>query len=238
LSKDEKATVTYYDLGLMEYEKAWKIQLRLMEMRADGRFGDVILLVEHPHVFTLGRKGDASNILDENVPVYRVERGGDATYHGPGQLVVYPIIDINSRGMGVKEFVTALEEVCIAVLRQFGVEATLQDGKPGVWVNSRKIASIGLAIRHWVTFHGLALNANTDMSYFRKIRPCGMEGEIMVSLRQLLGREVTLEEIRPLFLQSYSARFGVKLVRGDNEELEQAVMSARADSKTQAVKIT
>jgi len=207
------------DLGLTEYARAWQAQLALVELRAEGKIGDVLLLVEHPHVFTLGRKGDERNILDRSIPVYRVERGGDATYHGPGQLVAYPIIDLNKRGLGVKEFVNVLEDVCISVLRRFGVQASRLEGKPGVWVCQRKIVSIGLAIRHWVTFHGLAFNVNTDMRYFSRIRPCGMEAETMVSLHQLKGQQIDLAVVKVAFKEEFAARLGVRLIDGTLEDL-------------------
>ena len=203
----------------MGYERVWRIQHTLVERRIAREIGDVLILVEHDHVFTLGRKGDERNILDRTVPVYRVERGGDATYHGPGQLVAYPIIDLNERGIGVKEFVKLLEDTCIGVLKRLGVEASSIEGKPGVWVGGRKIASIGLAIRHWVSFHGLAFNINPDMSYFHKIRPCGMESQLMTSLAQLMAKKYTLEEIKPLFKEEFAKRIKSNIVDASLEEV-------------------
>ena len=203
----------------MGYERVWRIQHTLVERRIAREIGDVLILVEHDHVFTLGRKGNERNILDRTVPVYRVERGGDATYHGPGQLVAYPIIDLNERGIGVKEFVKLLEDTCIGVLKRLGVEASSIEGKPGVWVGGRKIASIGLAIRHWVSFHGLAFNINPDMSYFHKIRPCGMESQLMTSLAQLMAKKYTLEEIKPLFKEEFAKRIKSNIVDASLEEV-------------------
>ena len=184
------------DLGLMEYGEAWRIQLETVEKRIRGEVGDTLLIVEHPRVYTLGRKGLEENMLNRTVPCYRVERGGDATYHGPGQLVIYPILDLNERGLGVKELVNILEESCIRTLRWYGVEAERMEGKPGVWVRGKKITSIGLAVRHWVTFHGMAFNINTDLSYFHGIRPCGMDSDIMTSLKDLLSRQIPMEEVK------------------------------------------
>jgi lipoate-protein ligase B len=184
------------DLGLMEYGEAWKIQLETVEKRIRKEVADTLLIVEHPHVYTLGRKGLEENILNRAVPCYRVERGGDATYHGPGQLVIYPILDLNENGLGVKELVNILEESCIRTLQWYGVDAGTMEGKPGVWVKGKKIASIGLAVRHWVTFHGMAFNINTDLSYFHGIRPCGMDSEIMTSLNEVLGRHIPMYEVK------------------------------------------
>jgi len=184
------------DLGLMEYGEAWRTQLEIVEKRIGGEVGDTLLIVEHPHVYTLGRKGMEENILNKNIPCYRVERGGDATYHGPGQLVVYPILNLNERGLGVRDLVNILEESCIRTLQLYGVVGGRLEGKPGVWVNGRKIASIGLAVRHWVTFHGMAFNINTDLRYFNGIRPCGMDPEIMTSLQEILGHPIPMDEAK------------------------------------------
>jgi len=203
--------LTCIDLGLVEYSRVWRLQLRLVEKRISGEVGDVLILVEHPHVFTLGRRGDENNILDKSIPVYRVERGGDATYHGPGQLVAYPIVNLNELGLGVREFVNLLEEVCISVLGKLGVGAGRVEGKPGVWVKGRKIVSIGLAIRHWVTYHGLAFNVNTDLSYFFKIRPCGMDSDVMTSLQQVTGQTHDLSHVKQLLAVEMAERLGLKL---------------------------
>ncbi|MDJ0269577.1 MAG: lipoyl(octanoyl) transferase LipB [Aigarchaeota archaeon] len=201
-----RAKIVCCDLGYADYEWTWNLQLKLVELRIQEKVGDLLLLVEHPHVFTLGRKGDEHNILDWSIPVYRIERGGDATYHGPGQMVAYPIIDLNKRGLGVKEFVNILEESCIATLRRLGVEASRVEGMPGVWVGGKKIASIGLAVKHWVTYHGIALNVNTDLSYFTRIRPCGMESSVITSLQKIKGRSYNLDEVKILFKEEFARR--------------------------------
>ena len=170
------------DLGFIEYGRAHRIQLRLVEERAAGRIPDTLLLLEHPHVITLGRRMRDAELRVEGVPVYRVERGGEATYHGPGQLIGYPIIDLNLARMGIKEYVWRIEETLIRSLREFGVEAGRLEGHPGVWVQGKKIASIGIAVRWWITFHGFALNVHPDLSYFKLIKPCGLEPEIMTSM--------------------------------------------------------
>ncbi|MEM1949299.1 MAG: lipoyl(octanoyl) transferase LipB, partial [Candidatus Caldarchaeum sp.] len=163
--------LAFIDLGLADYVETHKLMLRLVERRSAGEIPDTVLLLEHPDVYTLGRRGLEENVLDRSLPVYRVERGGDATYHGPGQLVVYPIISLQENRLGVGELVKLLEDAVIMLLEDYGVSAVRVEGKPGVWVGGRKIASIGMALKNWVSYHGLALNINTDLAKFRGIRP-------------------------------------------------------------------
>jgi lipoate-protein ligase B len=218
------------DLGLMEYEAAWRLQKELVESKARGTLqADYVLLVEHPHVFTLGRKGDPENILVDDVPVYRVERGGDVTYHGPGQLVLYPIVDLTRLNMSVRGYLRALEQLIIDSLVAFGITATSIEGKTGVWVNDRKIASIGVAVDRWITYHGAALNVNTDMSYFYKIRPCGMPSEVMTSMEKVLGHKVDLNEVKQSVIKSYSKTMGVQPSFIGRLEVERQLLTKVAD---------
>ncbi|MEM0349697.1 MAG: lipoyl(octanoyl) transferase LipB [Candidatus Caldarchaeum sp.] len=193
MSRDE---LFFLDLGLLDYRECHAKMLRLVEQRIAQEVGDTVILVEHPHVYTLGRKGREENVLDKSVPVYRVERGGDATYHGPGQLVAYPVIDLNKLDVTVAGFVHLLEDVLIKVLHDFSIEAERVEGYPGVWVRGKKIASIGLAVKQWVTYHGIALNVNTDLSKFMGIRPCGMDSEIMTSMEKILGQKVDMTTVK------------------------------------------
>ncbi len=202
------SNIVFQDLGLMDYLEALELQHRLVEKRIAGEIHDTVLLLEHSDVYTLGRRGLEENIIDRSIPVYRVERGGDATYHGPGQLVVYPIVNLNENRLGVAEFVRILETVCINMLSRYGIRAELVEKKPGVWVNGKKIASIGLAVKNWVTYHGLALNINTDLSKFYGIRPCGMDPDMMTSLHILLGRRIELEEVKKGFAYFFSKALG------------------------------
>lgn len=205
MSRDE---IVFLDFGLLDYMECHAKMLKLVEKRINQEVGDIVILVEHPHVYTLGRKGREENILDRSVPVYRVERGGDATYHGPGQLVAYPIIDLNRLAVTVAGFVHLLEEVVIKVLHDFSIEAERVEGYPGVWVKGRKIASIGLAVKQWVTYHGIALNVNTDLSKFMGIRPCGMDSEIMTSMEKILGRKVDMAKVKKSFVKHLSQKLG------------------------------
>ncbi|MEM4642684.1 MAG: lipoyl(octanoyl) transferase LipB [Candidatus Caldarchaeum sp.] len=205
MSRDE---IVFLDFGLLDYMECHAKMLKLVEKRINQEVGDIVILVEHPHVYTLGRKGREENILDRSVPVYRVERGGDATYHGPGQLVAYPIIDLNRLAVTVAGFVHLLEEVVIKVLHDFSIEAERVEGYPGVWVKERKIASIGLAVKQWVTYHGVALNVNTDLSKFMGIRPCGMDSETMTSMEKILGQKLNMTKVKQSLVKHLSQKLG------------------------------
>jgi len=191
------------DLGLIGYREAHDLQLKLVELRSKGRVPDTLLLLEHNHVITLGRRLRSMDLRLPNIPVYKVERGGEATYHGPGQLVGYTIIDLEELGIGVWDYVWRIEEVLIRTIKEFGLNGYRVKKYPGVWVNGRKIASIGLALSHWITYHGFALNVNPDLRYFKLIRPCGLSPEMMTSIRRELGREVDLEKVKQLVAENF-----------------------------------
>lgn len=200
----------------------WNFQKELVEKRVRNEIPDSLVVVEHDHVLTLGRSGRAENILVEGLPKFELERGGDVTYHGPGQLVAYPIISLNARGLGVRQYVELLEVVVSEALLKFGINS---DGKlgqmTGVWVDGkRKIASIGVAVSHWVTYHGLALNVNTDLSYFQKIKPCGFESSIMTSIAKERGRNfVSMDDVRGEVIDSFSSHFDLNFEAGRDKPL-------------------
>jgi lipoate-protein ligase B len=202
------------DLGLRDYREVWELQLKLVNLRATGQIHDTLILVEHPHVFTVG-KAVSEKIPAEigRVPVIQIERGGQWTYHGPGQLVGYPILDLNVRGRDVHNFVWSIEETLIRALDEFEIKAGRIEGKgkTGVWVGKTKIASIGAAIRNWITFHGFALNVNTDMSYFAMIEPCGMPGSTMISMKTLLNENVDFNKVKRTVLQEFADLFHLNL---------------------------
>ena len=191
------------DLGLIGYREAHDLQLKLVELRSKGRVPDTLLLLEHNHVITLGRRLRSMDLRLPNIPVYKVERGGEATYHGPGQLVGYTIIDLEELGISVWDYVWRIEEVLIRTIKEFGLNGYRVEKYPGVWVNGRKIASIGLALSHWITYHGFALNVNPDLRYFKLIRPCGLSPEMMTSIQRELGREVDLEKVKRLVAENF-----------------------------------
>jgi lipoate-protein ligase B len=190
------------DLGLIDYKEAWELQHDLWAKRVAGELPDLLLLLEHPHVITLGRRGNRSHLIAStevletmNIPLFHIERGGDVTYHGPGQLVAYPILDLKSYGYRVIRYVDQLEEVLLRVLRDFGIEGKRDPLNRGVWVNGDKIASIGVTIKRWVSFHGLALNYDTNLNYFDLIHPCGLEGKKMTSMASILEKKVSRERL-------------------------------------------
>ncbi len=190
------------DLGLIDYEKAWELQRQLWLKRVEGELPDLLLLLEHPHVLTLGRRGNRSFLIASaeeleavGVPIFHVERGGDVTYHGPGQLVGYPILNLKDYGYRVIRYVEQLEEVLMRVLSDFGIAGKREAINRGVWVGGEKIASIGVAIKRWVAFHGFALNYDTDLKYFDLIHPCGLEGVKVTSMGKVLGRKISRNEV-------------------------------------------
>jgi lipoyl(octanoyl) transferase len=191
------------DLGTEGFRDTWARQHTLVEQRQRGDAPDSLLLVEHPHVFTLGRRREAgSNVLmPGDVEVIEIERGGDVTYHGPGQIVAYPIVLLEDGERDLHRFLRNLEDAVIATCGRFGLTTDREPGKTGVWMTSssgtrRKLCSIGIACRKWVTFHGLALNVTTDLSYFRRINPCGFESSIMTSMAEQLDQRVDLADVR------------------------------------------
>jgi lipoyl(octanoyl) transferase len=203
-------------LGLVPYAEALALQRELVEERRAGRVGDLLLLVEHPHVLTLGVRGDGgrSNILasaevlaERSVDVYETGRGGDITYHGPGQLVGYPILDLKPDRCDVHRYVRDLEEVLIRVAADYGVEAGRVPALTGVWVGGSKLAAIGVRIGRWITSHGFALNVTTDLEYFKMIVPCGIADRGVTSLAALLGRPVPRGEVEERAIRHFREVF-------------------------------
>ncbi|HLL21422.1 MAG TPA: lipoyl(octanoyl) transferase LipB [Kofleriaceae bacterium] len=183
------------DLGTAPYREVWSKQLGLVEQRQVGLVPDTLVLVEHPHVFTLGRRRESHQnvLMPGEVEVVEIERGGDVTYHGPGQLVAYPILLLGDGERDLHRFLRNLEDAVIATCQRFGItSASREPQKTGVWCDDsagarRKLCSMGIACRKWVTFHGLALNVTTDLSYFGRINPCGFESRVMTSMAAELG---------------------------------------------------
>ncbi len=197
------------DWGRREYGDALREMRRLVRVRREGRIDDLLILVEHPAVVTVGVEGDDGGATASGLPVIAVERGGKATYHGPGQQVGYPIVDLDPRGRDVRRFVRDVEAIVSDTVAPLGIAAGHVSGRPGVWVDgSRKIASVGIAVDHWVTFHGFALNVDPDLAAFERFHPCGFDGTVMTSVARECGRPVALGEIRPSLLGAWAARFG------------------------------
>lgn len=200
------------DLGRLDYRAAWDVQLATHAAVAEGRTAPTLLLVEHPPVITFGKKGGREHLLADpatleaqGFSLHSVERGGDVTYHGPGQLVGYPILPI---GRAVRTYLRNLEAVMVAVLAEYGILSTGSPGYAGVWVGDEKVVAIGVAIKRNVSFHGFAMNVATDLTHFSFIVPCGIQGKGVTSLSALLGRPVTLAEVKPKLVRAFRETFG------------------------------
>jgi lipoyl(octanoyl) transferase len=210
------------DLGLMGYAEAWALQKRIVAARKAGATEDVLLLCEHPHVITQGRNGNRENLLvsdhilrQKGVEFHATDRGGDITYHGPGQIVGYPILNLAAIRRDVGWYVRALEEAMLRATSEFGIAAARVPGKTGIWVQrgatEEKLAAIGVHLSRWVTSHGFAYNVSTDLRYFDLIVPCGIADRKPTSLEKLLGRSVKREEVAPRIANHLSEVFGLNL---------------------------
>jgi len=218
----------YADLGLIEYREAWKMQTDLVDARIKNEFSsDVVLFLEHPAVFTLGRRGGDENLLisesfleKSGISVVQVERGGNITYHGPGQLVVYPIMDLHTARIGVVEFVEALEKVMLKTVAFWGIKAEQSSANRGIWVGDKKLGSIGIALRKGVSFHGLALNVNLDLLPFSWIQPCGLQNIQMTSMKQESSREISMNKVRESIKENFESVFGMQPIDINWSELK------------------
>lgn len=216
--------------GRVDYAAAWELQRRLVAARRAGEVGDLLILLEHPHVYTLGRRADEAHVLvgaDRlaalGATLFRIDRGGDATYHGPGQVVGYPILDLRQRGADVHRYVRDLEETIIRTLADYGIAAERLDGYPGVWVGDEKVAAIGVKVTHWISSHGFALNVDPDLSYFGHIVPCGLHDKGVTSISRLLGRTVDVEEAMGRVAARFEEVFGCHLEPATSENLMAAL---------------
>ena len=221
-----KKICTAVYLGVMPYERALKLQRRLTQVRAEGSVPDVLLLLQHPSVFTIGRFRGEEDIVatpetlaQEEIAVFHTNRGGGITYHGPGQLIGYPILNLKENGLGVREYIWKLEAVIIKLLLGLGIQGHRLEKYPGAWVGKRKICSIGIHVSHGITMHGFALNVSNNLRYFEYIRPCGLESDVMTSLSELLGHPVEVETIIGNLLDSFSEILGLKCEQGDDNWL-------------------
>ena len=201
------------DWGRREYADALVAMRALVRARREGTVDDTLILVEHPPVVTVGVEGDDGSAEASGLPVVQVERGGHATYHGPGQLVGYPIVDLSRRGRDVRRFVHEVEEIAIRTVGAYGVKAEHVHGRRGVWVDgARKIASVGIAVDHWVTLHGFALNVDVDLAEFQRFRPCGFDGSVMTSLTRETGRRISPDGVRPYVRAAWMEIFAASTV--------------------------
>ena len=195
------------DLKRKNYKDTLKIQERLRKQVLINSYKESLILVEHDHVYTLGKNANSSNVLNKVCEVIKTERGGDVTYHGPGQLVAYPIIDLKKRQIGVKTYVKQIEQLISKTLEEYGLSTHVPRQETGVWVNDRKIASIGIHISKGVTMHGLAINVNTNLSYFDNIISCGIDGVKMTSLYKELGKKIPMNDIKKQLVNNFKQIF-------------------------------
>ncbi len=202
------------DLGLRNYKEVWDLQRKLVYKRISDDIPDSLILVEHFPVITLGRQAKKEEVLvsksylsERRISLFQIERGGKATFHGPGQLVAYPIINLALNEKDLHKYLRNLEETVIRLLKKVGVKGERKERYTGVWVKDKKIASIGIAIKKWVTYHGLALNVNVDLSYFSLIFPCGMDNKKVTSLREIFSYPVEMDKVKKLFIKSFCEVF-------------------------------
>lgn len=206
----KEVKVNTMNLGKRSYGEVWNLQKKMQIKRMAGEIDDLLILVEHDPVYTLGKNADVNHLLqsrDRTIEVFNVERGGDITFHGPGQLVGYPIIDLANYKKSVSWYMHSLEQVTIEVLSEFEISAKRVKGLTGVWVGDKKIAAQGVRLTRWVTMHGFSINVNTDLSYYNGIIPCGIFDRGVTSMEELLGSTQRMEKIRTLVIDKFNQIF-------------------------------
>lgn len=202
--------LTYCDLGFIDYKEAWDLQHEIHTKRVSNEVEDFLFLLEHPNTYTLGKTAHKENLVgsenylrENQISVYDIDRGGDITYHGPGQIVGYPIIDLNRWHNDTHKYLRALEEVIIKTCSEFGLDCERNEQHTGVWLADRKIAAIGIKVSRWVTMHGFAFNVNTDLNLFNGIIPCGIQDKSVTSLKKELGKEISVAEVKEKILNNF-----------------------------------
>ena len=198
------------DLGLSDYHDTWKLQKKLQSKRILGEIEDHLLLVEHPPVFTLGKNASKKHIINnsEDVSIIQTDRGGNITFHGPGQLVCYPILDLNHYKRSITWYMRELEQLIIDVLSEYDIKASRKKGLTGTWVKDKKIAALGVRISKWVTMHGLSLNINPDLAFYKNIIPCGIKEYGVTSMAKIMGNEVpSMDEIKAKITKYFTKNF-------------------------------
>ena len=223
--KMEKKILKYCDLGFIDYKEAWDLQQEVHKKRVSGEVDDFLFLLEHPNTYTLGKTAHKENLIGSEdylkknqISVYDIDRGGDITYHGPGQIVGYPIIDLNNWFKDTHKYLRALEEVIIKTCSDYGLNSERNSKHTGVWIGDRKIAAIGIKVSRWVTMHGFAFNVNTDLNLFNGIIPCGIQDKSVTSMKQELNREVSIQEVKEKLLKNFTVLFGYTSFISKNKE--------------------
>lgn len=206
-----------FDLGLIEYQKVYTLQKRLAELIAEGSFQQTLLLLEHPSVYTIGKSGSENT---KGVHVLKVDRGGGITYHGPGQLVGYPLLTLKNRR--VSHYIRKLEECIVLLLKKYSINSFIKKGYPGVWVKKEKIASVGVRIKDNVSYHGFALNVTVDLNAFQCITPCGLD-VTMTSMQKILCKEISMSQVKRDYVKAFEKIFNVHLNQKDSALLEKVL---------------
>ena len=211
----------YQDLSVVDYKAAWDLQHKLFDQRRKGEINDTLLLLEHPNTYTLGKVANKNNLIgsedflkENNFSVYNIDRGGDITYHGPGQIVGYPIIDLSKWKKDTHLYLRNLEEVIINTCSDFGLFAGRKKGLTGVWINDRKICAIGIKVSRWITMHGFAFNVNPDLSLFKGIIPCGIKDKEVTSLQKELNDNFDIQKIKDKIVDNF-----INLFNYENQRL-------------------
>lgn len=212
------------DLGLSKYDEAWELQKNLFEDVTKNRKQNYFILTEHLPVITLGKSSDKKNIISDsqilksnNIDVVEIDRGGDVTFHGPGQLVGYPIINLNNFNKDIHWYLRSIEEVIIVTLNYFGISAERIKGLTGVWVNNQKICAIGVKVTRWVTMHGFALNVSTQLDYFGHIIPCGINDKSVTSLEKIVDEQISMEKVKKILCDSFKTVFDIEFEKREYE---------------------
>ena len=208
--KTQTDQILVQNIGRKSYKAVWDLQKEMQQQRINGNIEDTLILVEHDPVYTLGKNANEDHLLqsrDESVDVFNIERGGDITFHGPGQLVFYPILDLSNYKKSVSWYMRTLEQVLIDTLIEFKITAQQNDGLTGVWVGDEKIAALGVRISRWVTMHGFALNVNPDLSFYDGIIPCGIFNHGVTSMEQLLGETQNSDNVRNMVIEKFNKYF-------------------------------
>ncbi len=218
----------HLNLGITKYKDVWDLQTEINNSKQKNKIRDIILTTEHEHVYTLGKSGDKNHLLlndneliNKKISYYEIDRGGDLTYHGPGQLVVYPIFDLNNYYKDIHRYLRDLEEVIILTLSEFGIDSYKDEDYTGVWVGDSKICAIGVKVSRWITMHGLAFNINSNLDFFNHIIPCGIFHRSVTSLKTLAGKEFEMRNVIEKVLKNFEKVFDIKIENIDTAYLNQ-----------------
>jgi lipoyl(octanoyl) transferase len=214
MMQTKERKLDYFDLGLIDYKAAWDLQIKTFEKRRINEINDTFFLLEHPNTYTLGKVTNKNNLIgseeyqkEKNISVYEIDRGGDITYHGPGQIVGYPIINLSEWHEDTHKYLRGLEEIIILTCRDYNLPAGRISGLTGVWIENRKIAAIGIKVSRWITMHGFAFNVNTDLSLFNGIIPCGIPDKEVTSLEKELKKTISIHEVKEKLLGYFKIVF-------------------------------